>query len=453
MKSLGNLSRLVVLVALGAVPKCDAQQQKTNGGFREVLEIVGIDSDILGTIIGKNLTVADWEVLTQVVRRFEQHEADLARWTLPKKQLTAELVGELFELEGTIVQVAAVHVPQKIAERLELKQLFRSQVKLDDGYLVTVLSTNIPQRWDLSQPLAEPVSLRGVLLSASEEPLLLTTHLHWFPTSGLPSGMLLLARFGMDAALWDDILQRSPFISPERGREAVAFYACLAALKKAPAAELAKLSLENIARMASASQNAETKLQKRIAASVNEQAERGLSSVAPLFLEPERQGGELVRIEGTARRAIRISVDEKDHLAASPPIDEYFELEVFTADSQNLPLVCCVTSLPAGFPTGDAIRAGVRLDGVFFKSWRYRSRKVVDGPGETATQQQRYTPVVLAATVTWLRQTPAGQSWWGLVGGGLIFAAMIFGLVRMVISFRQDRRTRLPEIPPDFSKL
>jgi hypothetical protein len=257
----------------------------------------------------------------------------------------------------------------------------------------------------------------------------------------------------MDASLWDDIGQRSPFDSPEKGREAEAFYACLAALKQVPAAELAKQTLKSITEAAAADARGQSKIRNQIIAAVREQAERGLSSVAPLFLEPERQVGELLRIDGTARRAVRISVDNKDRLAASQPIDEYFELEVFTADSQNFPLVCCVTSLPAGFPTGDAIRADVRLNGVFFKSWRYRSRKVVDGPGETATQQQRYTPVVLAASVTWLQQVPAGQSWWGLAVGGAIFAAMIFGLARMVISFRQDRRTRLPAEPPNFSEL
>ena len=453
MKSLGILAATLFLAFADIGPICHAQQPEASGGFREVLEITGVTPQQLAALSNTEITVANGEILAQLVRRLEQHEADLARWTLPKQMLTAELVGELIELEGTAEQVEAVLVPAEIAERLEVQELSCSRVKLGDGNLVTVLSTNIPQRWDSSQPFAEPVSLRGVLLRAGDEPLLLTTHLRWFPTSGLPSGKLLLARFGMDASLWDDIGQRSPFVSPEKGREAEAFYACLAALKRVPTAELAKLTLENIARIASASSSAETKLEKQIAASINEQAERGLSSVAPLFLEPERQVGELVRIEGAARRAVRISVDEKDRLAASQPIDEYFELEVFTADSQNFPLVCCVTSLPAGFPTGDAIRADVRLNGVFFKSWRYRSRKVVDGPGETATQQRRYTPVVLGASVTWLQQVPAGQSWWGLVVGGAIFAAMIFGLARMVMSFRQDRRTRLPDEPPNFSEL
>ncbi len=440
------LLTFAMLLLLSCVTSSYSQQEKARGGFREVLEIVGITPRQLAELSITDITVANGEILAQVVQRLEQYAGELARWTLPKQQLSSELIGELFELQGSAEQVETVPVPAELAERLELK-------KLNDGQQVTVLTTNIPQHWDSSQSLAEPISLRGVLLHVGQEPLLLTTHLRWFPTSGLPSGKLLLARFGMDAALWDDIVQRSPFVSPERGREAQAFYACLAALKQVPAAELAKLTLENIARMAAASQSAETKLQKQMAVPVKEQAERGLSSVAPLFLEPERQVGELVRIEGTARRAVRIAVAEKDSIAASQPINEYFELEVFTADSQNLPLVCCVTSLPAGFPKGDAIRAGVRLDGVFFKSWRYRSRKVADGPGETTTQQQRYTPVILAASVTWLQEAPAKQSWWGLTVGGVIFAAMIFGLARMVISFRQDRRSRLPPEPPDFSEL
>ncbi len=194
----------------------------------------------------------------------------------------------------------------------------------------------------------------------------------------------------------------------------------------------------------------ESKHAAALASAVIKQAERGFSSVAPLFLEPRNVVGELVRLEGTARRAVRISVSQQEQLTVGHPISEYFEIEVFTADSQNMPVVCCVTHLPAGFPTGDAIRAAVRFDGVFFKGWRYRSRKVVEGPGETESQQQRYTPIILAAAVTWLKQPSTAPSLWGLVVGSGIFVAMIYGLTKMFVSHRRASHTRLPDKLPDF---
>jgi hypothetical protein len=112
-----------------------------------------------------------------------------------------------------------------------------------------------------------------------------------------------------------------------------------------------------------------------------------------------------------------------------------------------------VASLPPDFPLGDAIHAGVRLDGVFFKSWQYRTRKVVLGNGATGTQQQRYTPLLMAATATWLREASTTPSWWGLAVGSVIFLVMMTGLLRMIVSYKRDRHGRPSEAPPDFSGL
>ncbi len=441
------------LMACWCVTLCHAQSTEAkSGGFRELLEIAGVGPDKIAAVSPTGLTDADWEILAQLVRRLQQHdEADLARWTLPKQlEFSSQSVGELFEVAGTVNRVETLPLPTTIAERLEVTQLYRCRVKANDSQELTVLALKIPRRWDVTQPLAEPVSFRGVLLRAGEDYLFLATRLRWFPTAGIASGKFLLAQHGMDASLWEEIVQRSPFVSPDKGQEAVAFYSCLAAIRQVPAAKLAALTVENINRDVSSSDSPLTRIDKQIAAAVKEQAARGLSSVAPLFLDPEQQVGELVRIEGTARRAVRIAVEDITLLAAKDSLREYFELEVFTGDSQNLPLVCCVTSLPAEFPTGDAIHAEVRLDGVFFKMWQYRSRKIVETDGETTTQQQSYTPVVLGATITWLRQPSPAPRWWGLVVGGAIFAAMMFGLLRMVFTFRRGP-TRLPDRPPNFS--
>jgi hypothetical protein len=416
------------------------------GGFRELLGIIGIEPETLEKISAEEPTAEDWELISQILHRLgQQSDADLKRWTLSSKSLQNDSVGELIELTGMAERVDELMAPDGAASDEEIKKLFLTTVKLSDGGTAEVLSTAVPVRWDFKSALNEPISVSGVLLRGGEEPLLLARTISWHPTTGVPSGQLLLSRFGMDASLWDSVFQRSRLISPEKGREAEAFYAVLSALAKVPAAEL-KIETDNsIAAAVSESASPTTKLERQIATSVEEQAARGLSSVVPLFFDPTNSAGKLVRIEGVARRTVRV--------ADSDPSRVFFELEVFTPDSQNLPLVFTVKSLPPDFPLGDAIHAGVRIEGIFFKSWQYRTRKVVGGNGATDTQQQRYTPLLMAATLTWLQETPATPGWWGLAAGSAIFLAMLAGLARMIVSYKRDSRGRNSDTPPDFSGL
>lgn len=421
------------------------------GSFQQLLDVVGISEAQLTAISSDNLNDANWDVVAQLISRLKQSpEGDLDRWTRSStNDFTSESVGDLFDVRGVAVEVEPLDLPQAIAERLELKQFFLCRFQLEDGREKTVLTPTLPKKWLATKSRDQSIAFRGVLVGAGQA--FVATHLSWFPKSGIPDGQSLLAAHGMDASLWDEIVQRSPFISPDKGREALAFYSSLIAIKAIPQSLLSQRTSEAMRQLAARTPTGTTQLEKQLASAVKEQAAKGLSSVAPMFLEPQSHVGELVRIEGTARRAIRIAVNDNFLASKQPSIREYFELEVFTEDSQNLPIVCCVPSLPAGFPTGDAIREGVRIDGVFFKSWRYRSRKVVDAPGETTTQQQSYTPVIVGA-MTWLQVPPAQPNWWGLAVGGGLFAAMMIGLLRLMTSFRNDRRVRPPGETPDFSQ-
>lgn len=438
---------LVLIASLIFSTVVTAQEPpKEQGGFRELLGIIGIEPESLSSISAEEPTPADWQLIAQIAHRLgQQSDADLQRWTLSSESLQNDSVGELIELTATAERVDELMAPDGAVPNAEMAKLFRTTVKLTDGSTAEILSASIPARWEIKSSLNEPISWRGVLLRGGEKPLLLARNLSWHPTTGVPGGQLLLSRFGMDASLWDSIVQRSPLVSPEKGREAEAFYAVLSALAKVPPAELRSETDKSIAAAVSESASPTTKLERQIATAADEQASRGLSSVVPLFLEPENSLGKLVRIEGIARRAVRVADDD--------PSRVYYELEVFTPDSQNLPLVFAVKSLPPDFPLGDAIHTGVRVEGVFFKSWRYRTRKVVPGSGATDTQQQRYTPLLMAATLTWLQETPAAPSWWGLAVGSAIFVAIIAGLVRMIVSYKRDRHQTMSDSPPDFSGL
>jgi hypothetical protein len=185
-----------------------------------------------------------------------------------------------------------------------------------------------------------------------------------------------------------------------------------------------------------------------LATAVVQRASQNHYSVALLFLEPQEQAGCMTIVEGVARRAVKIVIPS-DHLpAAANPA--YYELEVFTADSQNLPVVCCVPRLPANFPRGDTIREPVRIAGVFFKSWLYRTRQAKDH-NKVSRQQRLSAPIVIGAEIerltapsietkgsieTW-GSTQAG--WWPLVAGIGFLVLMVAYWASAILHARRDR--------------
>ena len=108
-----------------------------------------------------------------------------------------------------------------------------------------------------------------------------------------------------------------------------------------------------------------------------------------MFNDAENQAGRLISLDGVARRAVRINVGTSSDNSASDAsqlfgFDHYYELDVFTDDSQNRPVVFCVRELPVGFPTGAGLKVPVRVAGFFFKSWHYRTQGV---PGNSSDEQ------------------------------------------------------------------
>ena len=61
-------------------------------------------------------------------------------------------------------------------------------------------------------------------------------------------------------------------------------------------------------------------------------------------------------------------------------IDHYYQVSLFTDDSQGNPLTFCVRELPEGMPYGNLPRYGetVRIAGFFFKTWSYSVSKIAD---------------------------------------------------------------------------
>jgi hypothetical protein len=121
-------------------------------------------------------------------------------------------------------------------------------------------------------------------------------------------------------------------------------------------------------------------------------------------------------------------------------IDHYYELYLFTDDSQGNPLVFCVRDLPEDMPTGDGPRYGesVRVAGFFLKSWSYRPGAGSDGqrPGNA----RQLAPLLVGREPVWY--PPPGTSSTTLVGAvaGAAFLLVLLGV--WLVAWRYDRGDR-----------
>jgi hypothetical protein len=391
--------------------------------------------------------------------------------------------GQLVIVEGRAVSATPVKLPGAAREILEQKQLTVCTVKRTDDSTVVVQSLQIPAAWSrrpAGTPLDEPVKLRGVALgtaklSDTSPPLVLALRHQWFPDANVSAGVAWLVQHGFDAALLDEVRHGQPFARTSESLEAKAFYAALATIATSKPAELVRLVRDQLPAAAASAKTAaadaaerrreltveletasaatkkklqaeltEVRRRQALAAQVAERAKRGLSSVWPMFLEPERNAGDAFLIEGTARRAVPIVVENPSaDGATSPGLREYYELDIFTTDSQNQPVVCCVARLPVGFPTGELIREPVRVAGIFFKKWSYARRSDDEETDGDSLPARLAPPLLLAAEPEWLQAAaPAGPSHRGLWGGAAFAGVVAFLWIVLARVSRRDRLAR-----------
>lgn len=103
--------------------------------------------------------------------------------------------------------------------------------------------------------------------------------------------------------------------------------------------------------------------------------------------DPKKFRGELIRIEGTVRRALAFDIPENAY-----GLEKRYELWVFTEDSGKYPWVVELTDLPKEFPLGTEIQAKIQTSGYFLKLWAYRAQ---DG--------FRSAPVLLGHGLEWTK--------------------------------------------------
>jgi hypothetical protein len=375
--------------------------------------------------------------------------------------------GKLRKLTGKVTKARRRTPAAADRERLELAEYFECEFEPEGALGPIILITGrVPRDWLQRDVLDEPAMANAVLLKrlASGPTLWLSKEIAWFPgstnTQGSGNdlshhspdpllGKSLLGAHGMDLGLLDMVEARGRI----RAQESTAFYEMLRAAGYIEPPTLVRLARDNLPLVKQEWEQrfpgAGSEREKALAREVVGRAGEGLYSVAMLFNDPQPQIGRLFVFDGVARRVTRVAVG-KQPVAGSLDVsrryglDHYYELEVFTDDSQNYPLVFCMCELPAGFPKGGNTHVPVRVAGFFFKDWLYTTRGATasdESSGEKGGPRVQYAPLLVGRAPIVLATRPRHAPGRFVLGGVLLLALGAIAGVAFWFA-REDQRFR-----------
>lgn len=388
---------------------------------------------------------AEEATLVRVLARLPAPDTLVTDWRRAAEPLAAHglLVDDrLVVVEGRATFVAPLRL-SATAATLAGRPAFDVVRIVDDGDgVVDVVVPLAPRKWPRWRPIDEPATVLGLPLAAAAGPVprdddpdhrwpdaaaefvVAATHVEWRPVG-------LFGQLGMNFALFDGVVDDRKL---EAG-DAAAFWSALAAVRGVAPAEIAG-------------------------------AAGAATDIVPL-IDPQRDWfadhrGDPVLIDGVARRATRIAIDDplrREQVAA----DHYWELEVFVDTppisidghvQDRYPVVCCLRELPAGMPAGESISERVRVPGFAFKRYRYPLAEVlVDGVRELPAGSLRSVPLVVGPRAEWLvERSPRGLSaglFWVFAGILATVAALLaangWAMARDARRAARLRRESLPE--------
>lgn len=405
--------------APAAESKADPQPQGPITGSRDLLNRFGIDQSQFDRLLDHQpFGPDDEETMLRVMYRLDRFRlVDVERWARPRFPVDEvfstpnESRGELFWLSGRVTAVETLAPVPEVVERFELPAFYRCTLQLEpQGQPAQVLVKNIPVEWKIREgALDERATAYGIFLKfAGQEadaafPVFVAPRIAWHPPT-------LLGDLGMDVGLLEDIQNRRPLTA--RDREV--FYQLLAAAGRAKPGQLPQAAQQAFATAPKSFTWTDPHDQRHW-------------SVVPLFNEPERHHGMLVELEGTARRAERIDVHDPD-IVARFGIDHYYQIALFTQDSQGNPLWFCVRELPEGMPLGaDAeYSEHVRVAAFFFKTWAYRRGKMPEEISAAETGPWQLAPLLIGSRAVWYPPVvPRPNPYIGIIAGGLFVLTLV----------------------------
>lgn len=441
------LARLAVvsatLLCVGELCDGEAFGEDKMSGPRGLLEAYGIDQSHFDRLSdGTAWHESEDELLLRIMFRLRDFRlVDMEGWAKPLSKM-ADLAGkpgdhrgELFRLSGRVERLALCQPVAEVVERFQLKKYYRCQFLLGPQREPAILfAEKVPRAWATDRPMDERAGALGMFLKLAGDarqpvPVFVASRVAWYPAT-------VLGELGMDYGLFDDLRPEEPSEDEslpggqkaQRGRD-------LGTLR------LSARTRECFYQLLSAVGRAKPGQLRREAEQILARSGKKTFSVVPLFNQPEKQQGELVLLEGTVRQVIPVRLSEEDILARFG-IRQYYQMFLFTDDSQGNPLVFCVPSLPKGMPAGEDPRYAehVTVAGFFFNTWAYRSRQSGKTPGQTYWQ---LAPLLIGQEPVW---HPRPQKSSNLLAGVIFSVLFVFALggiwVALGLSHRGDKQFR-----------
>ncbi len=401
----------------------------------QILDLANWPSERLaGLPARKDWADVEFEEVARLAHRLKRIDDALMEAAVADSQAAENEAGQARSVSGRIVRRSPRQLSDDVARRLGFDQLTEVAIDADGLQEIILVPGAFPSFLPNGGDGAE-VHVVGVAIGMPSTALV-APRLQWTPTDvdypEVNLGESILGAAGYDVATLHGIADARPI----RGSEREPFFDLLAISGRQDTQSLASAARDNLPQIAALWRNEIEKAnpvdRKRVlmAKRAAEAAEAGRFSVAPLFLDAAQQRGELVTLDGVARRAVRVEtgLDAEGRPSDVPTrwgIDHYYEIDLFTEDSENLPLVFCVTGLPEGFPVGDDIRQPVRVAGFFFKRWLYQSRRpapprpsklgLLHDPLQAAPLLVGPPPIMIERTAT-----APSDTWQMFAGGGFV---------------------------------
>ena len=415
----------VVTVLVGG-----AGEAPSISGPRDLFALQGIDQSHFERLTdgtpwqeGENETLL--KIMYRLHRSFRWMDVESSSLGHPDPARLAEdpgaYRGEIFQLAGRVASLAVCRPAPEVAQRFELSHYYRCEFLLgDDGQPATLFARTVPEAWKKNrESLDAPAGAFAVFLKLGSDdarrplPIFVASRVAWYPPTRL-------GNLGFDAGLFDDLRPEEPAGRQEgaadrpgrrtladlrlTGRNRECFYQMLAAVGRAQPGQLIGEAAEELRRTG-----------------------KDRFSVVSLFNRPLELQGRLVVLSGTARQVIPIRVSAED-VVSRFGIDHYYQVFLFTDDSQSNPLVFCLRELPKGMPVGEGAQYGeyVTVAGFFFNTWAYRNRR----SGETSAAQEEWqlAPLLIGRDLQWHPQRkPASNPYLGAIAGAL-FVVALFGV-------------------------
>lgn len=290
--------------------------------------------------------------------------------------------GKVLHLRGRVKRVRRTDLLDRVAEGYDFDHFYLVEMVVDDSLSpVLICARQVPNAWPRDREMDELASCDAMLIQTNDledgaQQLVMTAgRVAWHPDrenekAGVGESQLLLSKLGMDFGLFDEVRGKN-------GRESIeseSFYQLMAALSRTSNDELRKHTDK--------------------------------FDLTQLLGDPKSQHGNLIMVEGSARRIQKIDISGS-YYDKRLGIDHYYEVHVFIpldrpvklshasgepiTYRRNFPVTVAVLRLPDGLGEGESMNQRVRIPSVYFKLWAYKSQYV----SQYNPDQNQLSPLLL----------------------------------------------------------